>query len=468
MQFKALATAWLLAWAGQASAGSLADAWLAARQHDPDMAVAQAARQTGDARRQQARALWRPTVGASASAGLMGADNRMGGASFSAPGLGQVDGASFRSAVDAGIGYRWSLGARLPIYSPERTAQVRQLELAGDAGDLQWLAAEQQLMVKTAERYHAVALAAAHLALLQQQQVSVDKALVEAQDRFKLGDQPITDSHEARARAESLRAQVLATEVSLQMARRALADSTGWSDAQLQGVALPGGAPVPGKEPASASVSDASATSLAEWLARARAHNLQLRQQALAVANAEQELAKAERGASTTVDLVAQAGRDHLSGNGPGTGTLGASAMSGTQYMAGVQINLPLYTGGQRAAQALALAGQLQQAQAERDRAQQQVAQQVHALWWRLQAAEAQGQALLASREASLARLDATRLGRQVGHRTTLELLNAESDASAAELALTQWRSAVALDRLRLRSLTGALDTISGPNLTTH
>ena len=86
-------------------------------------------------------------------------------------------------------------------------------------------------------------------------------------------------------------------------------------------------------------------------------------------------------------------------------------------------------------------------------------------MWLRLQAAEARGAALLAAREASLARLDATRLGRQVGHRTTLELLNAESDASAAELALTQWRSAVALDQLRLRQLAGALDDTS---LSTH
>ena len=96
--------------------------------------------------------------------------------------------------------------------------------------------------------------------------------------------------------------------------------------------------------------------------------------------------------------------------------------------------------------------------QDELDRAEQQVAQQTRALWLRLQAAEARGAALLAAREASLARLDATRLGRQVGHRTTLELLNAESEASAAELALTQWRSAVALDRLRLQQLAGALD----------
>lgn len=446
---KTLAAAVLVAWGGLATAGTLQQAWQAARQHDPDMAVAQAARQTGDARRQQARALWRPTAQASASAGLMGADNRMGGASFSAPGLGQVDGASFRSAVDAGIGYRWSVGARLPIYSPARAAQGRQLELAGEAGELQWLATQQQLMVKTAERYHAVALAAAQLGLLRQQQGSVNQALTEAQDRFRLGDQPITDSHEARARAESLRAQVLAAEVNLQLSRRALADSTGWSDATLDGIALPAAHP------------EAMTDPLERWLERARTGNLLLRQQALAVATAEQALAQAERGADTTVDLVAQAGRDHLSGNGPGTGALGSSAMSGTQYMAGVQIQLPLDAGGQRAAQAMALAGQLQQAQAELDRARQQVLQQTRALWFRLQAGQAQGAALLAAREASLARLDATRLGRQVGHRTTLELLNADSDASAAELALTQWRSSMALDRLRLQHVAGAIDDTS-------
>lgn len=453
MQFKALAAALLLAWGGLATAGTLAQAWQAARQHDPDIAVAQAARQTGEARREQARVLWRPTVGASASAGLMGADNRMAGASFSAPGLGSVEGASFRSAVDAGPGYRWSVGARVPLYSPERTAQGRQLELAAQAGDLVWETTQQQLMLKTAERYHAVALARAQVHLLKQQQASVDRALVEAQDRFKLGDQPVTDTHEARARAEALRAQVLAAEVDLQLARRALADSTGWTAAELDSVALPGDA------------TPAPLGSLDGWLERVRQHNPQLRQQALAVAQAEQELRKAERGAGTTVDLVAQLGRDHLSGHGPGSGAAGSSSMSGTQYLAGVQVNLPLYTGGQRAARALELSAQLTQAQAELDRSQQQLAQQARATWLRLDAGQARLDALVAAQRASAARLDATRLGRQVGHRTTLELLNAESEAAGSALTLTQWRSTLALERLRLLGLAGALDEAA---LTTH
>ena len=40
--------------------------------------------------------------------------------------------------------------------------------------------------------------------------------------------------------------------------------------------------------------------------------------------------------------------------------------------------------------------------------------------------------------------------GRQVGDRTTLDLLNAENDAASAELALLQARVAFLMDRLRL------------------
>jgi outer membrane protein len=45
-----------------------------------------------------------------------------------------------------------------------------------------------------------------------------------------------------------------------------------------------------------------------------------------------------------------------------------------------------------------------------------------------------------------------------VGDRTTLDLLNAENDASAADLALLQARIEVLHNRLRLQALAGQLD----------
>ena len=55
-------------------------------------------------------------------------------------------------------------------------------------------------------------------------------------------------------------------------------------------------------------------------------------------------------------------------------------------------------------------------------------------------------------------RRDATRLGHEVGDRTTLDLLNAENDLDAARLALLQARTEVLQNRLKLQALAGRLD----------
>ena len=54
-------------------------------------------------------------------------------------------------------------------------------------------------------------------------------------------------------------------------------------------------------------------------------------------------------------------------------------------------------------------------------------------------------------------RLAATRLGNQVGDRTTLDVLNAENDAANARLSWMQARIVQAMDRLRLDALAGKL-----------
>jgi outer membrane protein len=69
--------------------------------------------------------------------------------------------------------------------------------------------------------------------------------------------------------------------------------------------------------------------------------------------------------------------------------------------------------------------------------------------------------ALKASWQASTARLEATRLGRQVGDRTTLALLQAENDAAQAELAWLRAQTELLLTRLQLDALTGSISVQS-------
>ena len=429
-----------------ATATDLLEVWRAAAQNDKTYAVDSAAHATAQPRRDQSAALWKPRVGLTASVGMATSETEAQGAQFSAPGLGQSNGVAFSTSVTNGRAGRWAVSAAMPLYNPERRAQQRQLNLSADVAELEWQAAAQTLMLRTAERYLDLALAEEAVRVLKRQQDAVQRAATEAQDRFKLGSIPVTDTHEARARLAGLRAQVLAAETDLQLKRNLLADSTGLPPAELV-TQLPAG---PGRTVASGT----TVGPLDPWSSQAQSGNPAIRGQLLAVQLAKQEASKFSRRSSATLDLVAQAGRDRLSGSGD----FGSASNSGTNRMIGIQLSVPLFTGGYRDAkenEALRLADK---AVAELERIRQQVAQQVRAAWLGLSVGAERVRSLDEVLAASLSRAEATQTGRDVGQRTTLDLLNAESDAAAARLAQAQGRVALLLDRLRLAALVGQLD----------
>ncbi|HNM41344.1 MAG TPA: TolC family protein, partial [Giesbergeria sp.] len=193
-----------------ARATDLLQAWQAAQQNDRELAVARAAQATAQPLREQARSLWRPGVALTASAGVATGESDMRGAQFSAPGMGTSNGVNFSTSVTGGTATRWALQARQPLLNAERRAQQQQLGLQADSTELQWQAAQQALMLRTAQRYFELAVAQESLQVLQRQYEAVQQAAAEAQDRFALGAAPITATHEARARQGALRAQVLA------------------------------------------------------------------------------------------------------------------------------------------------------------------------------------------------------------------------------------------------------------------
>jgi len=423
-------------------AADLVDAWRAAQGADMEYAAARAARQAGDARREQGASLWRPSLQLSGGVGVANGETSIAGARFSAPGFGTVDGANFDTSINGGTATNWALQARQPLYNRERDAQKKQLELSAEAAELGWQAAEQALILRVAERYFDVALASEQLRLLQRQQQAVERSLSESRDRFKLGDAPVTDTHEAAARAQALRAEVLAAQTQLTLKQAALNDITGWTGADVRMLAAQDGRwadELPG---------------LAQWLADAAGSNLQLRMLAAQVNAARQEATKYGLEAAPTVDLVASVGQNRLSGSGD----FGSALNSASNASIGVQLNVPLYTGGWRSARQDEQLRLAEKAHAEREHQARQVALQTRAAWLGLTVGAARVAALLEALRASQSRLDATRIGRQVGERTTLELLNAENDAAGAELALQQARVALLLDRLRLASLAGKLD----------
>ena len=441
-RFRTLATVCALAaLPGLALATDLVNAWRAAERNDREHAVARAAQAAAQPRRDQAAALWRPGVALTATAGWAQGESDTRGAHFAAPGMAASNGVEFATSVQGGAATRWALQASQPLYNPPRRAQQRQLGLRADMADSAWQAAQQALMLRTAQRCLGVALAHETLRVLDLQLAAVQQASTEAQDRFALGDAPITDTHEARARLAALRAQRWAAQTDLDLQRRALADSTGLAPTDLA-PRLPGPALQVAQRP------------LADWQAAAQDGSPAIRQQVLALAVARAEAERHSLRASATIDLVAQAGQERLRGSGD----FGSARNKGTQALVGVQLNVPLSTGGLRSAQEAEALRLVEQAQAQEQATREDVARQVHAAWLGLLSGAERVQALAEAVQASLARRDATQLGQTVGDRTLLDRLNAENDASTAQLALAQARVALLLDHLRLAALAGQLD----------
>ena len=428
-----------------AFAADLIDVWQAALQNDKTYAVGRAAQATAQPRRDQAAALWKPRVGLTATVGLATNVTETRGAQFSAPGFGQSSDVGFSTSVNNGRSSRWAISATQPLYDPQRRAQQQQLSLSADLADLEWQAAGQSLMLRTAERYLELALAEEALRVLRMQLDAVQRATTEAQDRFRLGSVPVTDTHEARARLAGVRAQLLAAESDVQVRRNLLADSTGLPAAALM-ARLPAASP--------GVVGGTAPRPLEPWLAEAQAGNPGIRSQLLAAEVARQEARKFSLRASATVDVVAQAGRDRLTGNGD----FGSASNIGSNRMIGIQLSVPLFAGGYRDAKEEEAMRLADKSAAEVERTRQEVAQQVRAAWLGLSVGAERVRALTESLSANVSRRDATRVGYEVGQRTTLDLLNAENDNASAQLALAQGRVGLLMNRLRLAALVGQLD----------
>lgn len=420
---------------------SLTEAWHAAVAHDPTFAAAQAQRDAGRARGSEARALWLPTLSATGGIARSDLDNRTQGAFFSAPGFGSTNGVDFQTSVNGGTATHWGLIAEQPLFDAARLADSTAHKDSARIAEAQYRAAEQDLIVRTARAYFDVLNARARLLTLQRLHASAEKTRGEAQARYEAGDIPVTDMREAQASADAIGVEELDARSAVTLSEAAFGDLTGLDPADL--AVLP--------EAATADIS--LPETLESWTQRAISGSPLLAIQHLAVTTATAQVNRYDRFTSPRVSLVAQIEQDALHGNGE----FGATDITGRQTMVGIQASIPLFTGGLRSAQQHEARALEHQAQAELDGADQQVRQRTRTVWLSVTTAAARVRALQHLRASAASRLDATRLGAEIGGRTALELLSAEADYERSGADLQRAQSDWFLTGLELRAVAGEL-----------
>ncbi len=419
-----------------AHAADLMSAWQAALARDPEIAAARALQEQATYRQEQAKALWAPVVSAGGAVGIGGADSRTKGAEA----MGQSD-VTFKTNVNAGALARASIGAQKAWISPEREAQSKQLELSAQIAQTQWQQAQQNLIMRTAQRYFDVVGAEQTLSVLLRQQKAMQQAAAEISKRQSVGDASVMDVQEANARVSEIRAHVLTHENNLATKKVAYRQLTGQEPTQLL--------PIGNINLTPPNLADANT-----WVQRAKQQSPTLQMMGLQQAIQGQEAKRVKAGSAMTVDWVAQAQIDRLSGHG----MYGSASNQMAQYMVGIQLNAPLSTGGMLESREREALKQVDKLRYDQETVEQQIEQQVRDAWQNLNTAQARLQALTQAEKSSKARLAATRQAHRTGARTTNELLGAEHDAAQAELALVQLRIQTVIEQLRLSATSGELD----------
>ena len=404
-----------------APAQSLLELYDAAHAYDAAYLSARALYESAPYRVEQARALLRPSASLSSSASR----------SETNPTIGPTFGSNNLSA---------SITGRQPLFNRSSTATIAQSELSlvSSLADLD--TAEQDLMLRLSQGYFDVLGAQDTLATTRANKAAISEQLASAKRNFEVGTATITDTREAQARFDLATAQEIAADNDLVTKRIALDQLVGRSNVVPKQLAVPVVLPAP-----TASVDELVSHAADEHPAVRRA------QVAYEVAQLETEKARAQ--ALPTIDAVASVN----GGRGTVSSFTGSITGNSSSASIGVQLSLPLYTGGSiqnRIKETLVLE---ERTRNDLDAARRSVTQTTRQAFYTLRSGAAQVKALEAAEASSKLALEATQLGYRVGIRVNVDVLNSQSQLFQTRRDLARARYDVLLATLRLRQASGQL-----------
>ena len=415
----------VLAWGSIASAQaqSLVELYNAAKGQDAALQAAQAQLQAAEAKGEQAKAGLRPQAGLSAGANWSNVDTSL-------------------SSTSKGVNNQnVALVASQPLYRPINGLNSQQGQLGFDIARAQLDAAEQDLIVRTAQAYFDVVAAQDSLTFVQAQKKAVAEQLAAAKTNFEVGTTTVTDSREAQARFDLVTAQEIASANDLRVKGLALDQLVGKTDASPKPLA------------AKVSLPALPDTGAEVWVSQALKQHPTVQQLNNAYDIAELEVLKAQAGHKPTVDLVGQYQIVHApSSSYPAAGNFRTSTAS-----IGVQLNLPLFAGyaiQNRVKETMAL---VEKANADREAAVRTLSQGIRSAYFGVLSGQSQVKALEAAEASSQSALEANQLGYQVGVRINIDVLNAQSQLFQTKRDLAQARYNVLVGQLRLKQASGAL-----------
>ena len=322
-------------------------------------------------------------------------------------------------------GLQWDITLRQNIIDPGAWMMLKKANKIVAQAEADYLAAEQDLMLRVCSAYFDVLAAQDTLESQQAARTAIEKQLDQAKKRFEVGLIAITDVQEAQAAFDQSVANEISAKRQLATAKEMLREIT---DSYPENLSKPS-ADMPLVMPNPQSEND--------WVNTALQQNLNLLSAQVGAEIARSEVNIQRSGHYPTLGL--QASKRDIDNNslrsdsgGPYSPADSESASDGI----GLQLNIPIYSGGQTSSRVRQAVAQHRSAKEKLERVARETTRKARDSYLGIISGIATVKALEQSVKSSTTALQATEAGYEVGTRTTVDVLDARKRLFSAQTNL--------------------------------
>ncbi|MGH8281542.1 MAG: TolC family outer membrane protein [Gammaproteobacteria bacterium] len=422
--------------ATQARGADLSDVYQLALKNDPTFQQAEANYQATLENKPIARAGYLPSLNLNASKSWSTSYgtslNQTGTTPTGQPILGNV----YNSTP--GRDTQYGLQLTQPIFNWAAWENIKQADASVAQAEAQYVAAQQDLIVRTATAYFSVITARDTLSADHAATEANGKQLEQAKAQYKVGTVAITNVEQAQAAYDQSVANEIGARQQAINAEESLRAITGEPVGELQEPAP--GMPLHSPAPASAQ----------QWVDTALKQNPKLMAAQAAAEVAARTVSIKRAGHFPTLGLTASYGRDNA------TGTI-FNTFQTNQKQLMLNFSMPLFSGGGVTAQVTQAQRQYDAAQDQAQLVTRQTVQQARTAYLGVLTGISQVQALRQSVKSNQTSLQATETGLRVGTQTIVNVLLAVQNLATAQTGFAQSRDNYLISVLTLKQAAGIL-----------
>ncbi|MDR1995750.1 TolC family outer membrane protein [Azonexus sp.] len=333
-------------------------------------------------------------------------------------------------------GYQLTLSQ--PLFRWQNWVAYDQSKFQVAQAEANFAQARQDLILRVAQAYFDTLFAYENLSAVRANKEAIGLQLESAKKNFEVGTATITDTHEAQARHDLALAQEIAAESDLEVKQNALQAIIGHPPGNLARLRKDAEARQP------------QPSDMNQWVNAAEHDSISVQIQQAAAEIAEREVDRQRAGHYPTLDLVANYGYAK-------SYTQGAGLLENDYQNVGVQLNVPLYLGGQVNSRQREASANRAATQSMLEAARRSAALAARQHYLGVANGLAQIRALKAALISSQSALESNKLGHEVGVRIMIDVLNAENQVYVTRRDLARSTFDTLLAQLQLKSAVGTL-----------